>query len=117
MSAQRAVIVAADEVRLSSSTARLPEPASTFAYTCRPTLSSATLTPCSPRVSWSTAMTSLLVRIEAVVELIVARLLPASTAGVEPVFSGRGPGWLEFGEQQAQVVAAESGEGTMSEGR
>lgn len=38
-------------------------------------------------------------------------------AGVQAVLSGRGPGGLEFAQQQAQVVAAEAGEGTMDEGR
>src|ERR1043166_7829309 len=82
-SAHRTVMVAAAEVRLSSSTARRPEPDSTLLYTWRPALSSATFTPWRPRGSWSTAITSAFLRIAAVVELIVAMLLPARSGAPE----------------------------------
>lgn len=73
----------AAEVRLRRTTARLPVPASALPYTCSPLVSSATLTPCRPRGSWSTATTSGFFSIEAVSEVMVVRSLPARSGAPE----------------------------------
>jgi hypothetical protein len=71
------------DVRLRRTTARLPLPERTLPYTWRPVVSSASLTPWRPRGSWSTAMTSGLVRMFVVSVVRVVRSRPASSGAPE----------------------------------